>query len=140
MREPLNIPDTDANRDTWVYWFAEHLTRTWPTAIVRASVEGYKAPGVRRGVLPDVEFWYPNEAGVHQLLHLYQLVPTPFLNERDVQGDLRDLLAYCRTNGRQLTLVVPDRALTREELEELDAALGATLSPMLFEVAAYTVE
>jgi len=140
MIEPLHPPTIDADRDTWVRWLADYLVRAWPTATVRASVEGYKAPGVRRGVLPDIEFWYPNDAGVYQMLHIYQLVPTPFLNEQAVRRELTDLLAYCRANGRRLTLVVPDRSLQREELEELESVLAGTISPMLFEIAAYVVE
>lgn len=98
-----------------------------------------KPPGVRRGVMPDIEFWYPNEAGVHTLLHLYRVLPTSLLGTRDALDELSALLGYCRANGRQLTLVVPDRPLQQEELEALDSVLIATVSPMLFEVAAYQI-
>lgn len=139
------LPNIEDGRGPWVAWLAAHLQHTWPTASVRANAPGFKRPGTRRGVTPDAEFWYPNSAGVPQLLHLYRILPA---GEREgwetldahALDELVALLAYCRTNGRQLTLIVPDRSLNREEIEALDAALEGTVSPMLFEVPSYQIE
>lgn len=133
------LPNIEDGREAWVAWLATYLQHTWAQAQIRADVEGFVRPGTRRGIVPDVEFWHPNERGVFQLLHLYRILPAGLLNTPDALDELTALLAYCRTNGRQLTLVVPDRALTREEIEALDSALGGTVSPMLFEVASYLV-
>ena len=139
------LPQIEDGREAWVAWLATHLQRTWPAATVRADASRFDRPGTRRGITPDVEFWYPNAAGVRQLLHLYRILPAgdhPGWESLDAHAldELAALLAYCRTNGRQLTLVVPDRSLNREEIEALDAALEGTLSPMLFEVPSYQIE
>jgi hypothetical protein len=67
-------------------------------------------------------------------------MPTDMLGSREGFDTLTALLGYCRSNGRQLTLVVPDRALQKEELEALDSVLLATLNPMVFDVAAYQID
>lgn len=138
------LPQIEEGREAWVAWLAAHLQRTWPAATVRATAPGFARPGTRRGVVPDAEFWYPNAAGVPQLLHLYRILPAGAhagweTLDALALDELAALLAYCRTNGRQLTLVVPDRSLNREEIEALDAALEGTVSPMLFEVPSYQI-
>lgn len=134
------IPANTAPRDEWVRWLVGVLTSRWPEAKLRASIEGMQPPGVRRGVMPDIEFWYPNEAGVYTLRYVYTVMPTDMLGSREGLDTLTALLGYCRSNGRQLTLVVPDRALQQEELEALDSVLLATLNPMIFDVAAYQID
>jgi hypothetical protein len=116
------------------------LTRRWPEAKLRAAIEGMQPPGVRRGVMPDMEFWYPNDDGVYTLRYVYTVMPADMLGSREGLDTLTALLGYCRSNGRQLTLVVPDRALQKEELEALDSVLLATLNPMVFDVAAYQID
>jgi hypothetical protein len=125
------IPANNAPREEWVRWLVGVLTSRWPEAKLRAAIDGMQPPGVRRGVMPDMEFWYPNEDGVYTLRYVYTVMPTDTLTA---------LLGYCRSNGRQLTLVVPDRALQKEELEALDSVLLATLNPMVFDVAAYQID
>ncbi len=134
-----DLPAPDATREEWVGWLAQHLGARWPLAQLRVALAGMAQPGIRRGVQPDIEFWYPNDGGIYQMLHLYRVLPTDLLGTRDALEDLAALLAYCKSNGRQLTLIVPDRPLQQEELEALDSVLLATLSPMLFEVAAYQI-
>lgn len=134
------IPAGDAPREEWVRWLVKGLASRWPQAKLRAAIDGMQPPGVRRGVVPDVEFWYPNDDGVYTLRYLYTVMPTDMLGSRDGLDTLTALLGYCRSNGRQLTLVVPDRALQKEELEALDSVVLATLNPMLFDVAAYQIE
>lgn len=134
------IPAGDAPREEWVRWLIGVLTARWPQAKLRANVEGLPPPGVRRGVVPDIEFWYPNDDGVYTLRYVYIVLSTDALGSRDGLDTLAALLGYCRSNGRQLTLVVPDRALHKEELEALDSVLLATLNPMVFDVAAYQIE
>lgn len=134
------IPASDAPREEWVRWLVEGLAGRWPQAKLRANLSGLPPPGVRRGVVPDVEFWYPNDDGVYTLRYLYIVLPTDMLGSRDGLDTLTALLGYCRSNGRRLTLVVPDRALQKEELEALDSVLLATLNPMVFDVAAYQIE
>ncbi len=138
--QSAEAPAGTAPRDEWVRWLVGVLTSRWPQATVRAQVEGMKPPGVRRGVMPDIEFWYPNEDGVYALRYLYAIMPTDLLGSREGLDTLTALLGYCRSNGRQLTLVVPDRALQQEELEALDSVLLATLNPMIFDVAAYQID
>jgi len=133
-------PSTDAPHEEWVRWLVGVLRDRWPEATLRAAVEGMKPPGVRRGIVPDVEFWYPNADGVYTLRYLYTVMATDTLGSREGLDTLTALLGYCRANGRQLTLVVPDRALQKEELEALDSVLLATLNPMLLDVAAYQIE
>lgn len=134
------LPAGDAPREEWVRWLVAGLASRWPQAKLRAQVEGLPPPGVRRGIVPDVEFWYPNDAGVYTLRYLYLILPTDLLGSRDGLDTLTALLGYCRTNGRQLTLIVPDRALQKDELDALDSVLLATLNPMIFDVAAYQIE
>lgn len=134
------IPASDAPRVEWVRWLVRGLAGRWPQAKLRANLAGLPPPGVRRGVVPDIEFWYPNDDGVYTLRYLYIVLPTDMLGSREGLDTLTALLGYCRSNGRQLTLVVPDRALQKEELEALDSVLFATLNPMVFDVAAYQVE
>jgi len=134
------IPASDAPREAWVRWLVGVLAERWPRAELRAQGEGFSPPGVRRGVMPDIEFWYPNNDGVYTLRYLYVVLPTDALGSRDGLETLTALLGYCRSNGRQLTLVVPDRALHKEELEALDSLLLATLNPMIFDIAAYQIE
>ena len=134
------IPAPNAARDVWVQWLVSVLTSRWPEAKIRATIEGMQPPGVRRGVMPDMEFWYPNEDGVYTLRYVYTVMPTDILGSREGLDTLTALLGYCRSNGRQLTLVVPDRALQKEELEALDSVLLATLNPMVFDVAAYQID
>jgi hypothetical protein len=134
------IPAPNAAREIWVRWLVGVLTSRWPEAKLRAAIEGMQPPGVRRGVMPDMEFWYPNEDGVYTLRYVYTVMPTDVLGSREGLDTLTALLGYCRSNGRQLTLVVPDRALQKEELEALDSVLLATLNPMVFDVAAYQIE
>lgn len=136
----IETPASDAPHDMWVRWLVGVLASRWPEATLRAAVAGMKPPGVRRGIMPDVEFWYPNADGVATLRYLYTIMPTDRLGSREGLDALTALLGYCRANGRQLTLVVPDRALQKEELEALDSVLLATLNPMLFDVAAYQIE
>ena len=138
--QSAEIPPNTAPRGEWVRWLIGVLTNRWPRAKLRANVEGMQPPGVRRGVVPDVEFWYPNEAGVYTLRYLYAVMPTDLLESREGLDALTALLGYCRSNGRQLTLVVPDRALQQDELEALESVLLGTLSPMIFDVAAYQIE
>jgi len=138
--EREEIPASDAPREEWVRWLVEGLTGRWPQAKLRANVEGLPPPGVRRGVVPDIEFWYPNGDGIYTLRYVYAVLPTDALGSRDGLDTLTALLGYCRANGRQLTLIVPDRALQKEELEALDSVLLATLNPMVFDVAAYQIE
>jgi len=138
--EREEIPASDAPREEWVRWLVEGLTGRWPQAKLRANVEGLPPPGVRRGVMPDIEFWYPNGDGIYTLRYVYAVLPTDALGSRDGLDTLTALLGYCRANGRQLTLIVPDRALQKEELEALDSVLLATLNPMVFDVAAYQIE
>lgn len=138
--ESGEAPASDAPRDAWVRWLVRVLAERWPRAKLRANVEGLSPPGVRRGVMPDIEFWYPNDDGVYTLRYLYVVLPTGALGSRGGLETLTALLGYCRSNGRQLTLVVPDRALHKEELEALDTLLLATLNPMIFDVAAYQIE
>ncbi len=138
--EREEIPVSDAPREEWVRWLVEGLTGRWPQAKLRANVEGLPPPGVRRGVVPDIEFWYPNGDGIYTLRYVYAVLPTDALGSRDGLDTLTALLGYCRANGRQLTLIVPDRALQKEELEALDSVLLATLNPMVFDVAAYQIE
>jgi hypothetical protein len=97
-------------------------------------------PGVRRGIVPDAEFWYPNEVGVFILHYLYTIMPTAEIGSRDGLDALTALLGYCRTNGRRLTLIVPDRPLQQDELEALGGVLLASLNPMIFDVAAYQID
>lgn len=134
------IPASDAPREEWVRWLVEGLAERWPQAKLRANLAGMPSPGVRRGVVPDIEFWYPNDDGIYTLRYVYIVLPTDMLGSRNGLDMLTALLGYCRSNGRQLTLVVPDRALQKEELEALDSVLLATLNPMVFDVAAYQVE
>ncbi len=134
------IPASDAPREEWVRWLVAGLAGRWPQAKLRANIEGLPMPGVRRGVVPDIEFWYPNADGVYTLRYIYAVLPTDALGNRDGLDTLTALLGYCRSNGRQLTLIVPDRALQKEELEALDSVLLATLNPMVFDVAAYQIE
>jgi hypothetical protein len=140
--EPDNgeIPAPSAGREVWVRWLVGVLTSRWPEAKIRAAIEGMQPPGVRRGVMPDMEFWYPNDDGVYTLRYVYTVMPTDILGSREGLDTLTALLGYCRSNGRQLTLVVPDRALQKEELEALDSILLATLNPMVFDVAAYQID
>jgi hypothetical protein len=135
-----DIPAPNAGREAWVQWLIGVLTRRWPEAKLRAAIEGMQPPGVRRGVMPDMEFWYPNDDGVYTLRYVYTVMPTDMLGSREGLDTLTALLGYCRSNGRQLTLVVPDRALQKEELEALDSVLLATLNPMVFDVAAYQID
>lgn len=121
-------------------WLVGVLESRWPRATLRAAIEGMRPPGVRRGIVPDIEFWYPNDDGVYTLRYLYTVMPTETLGSREGLDMLTALLGYCRANGRQLTLVVPDRALRKEELDALDSVLLATLNPMVFDVAAYQIE
>jgi hypothetical protein len=139
-RDDLALPASSAPRNEWVRWLVGVLTSRWPEAKLRATIEGMQPPGVRRGVVPDIEFWYPNEAGVYTLRYVYTVMPTDVLGSREGLDTLTALLGYCRSNGRQLTLVVPDRALQQEELEALDSVLLATLNPMIFDVAAYQID
>jgi hypothetical protein len=134
------IPANNAPREEWVRWLVGVLTSRWPEAKLRAAIEGMQPPGVRRGVMPDMEFWYPNDDGVYTLRYVYTVMPTDTLGSREGLDTLTALLGYCRSNGRQLTLVVPDRALQKEELEVLDSVLLATLNPMVFDVAAYQID
>ena len=134
------MPANSAPREKWVRWLVGVLAGRWPQAKLRANAEGLPPPGVRRGVMPDLEFWYPNDDGVYTLRYVYIVLPTDALGSRDGLDTLTALLGYCRANGRQLTLVVPDRALHKEELEALDSVLLATLNPMIFDVAAYQIE
>lgn len=134
------IPASNAPREEWVRWLVEGLAGRWPQAKLRANVEGLPAPGVRRGIVPDIEFWYPNDDGVHTLRYIYAVLPTDALGSREGLDTLAALLGYCRSNGRQLTLIVPDRTLHKEELDALDSVLLATLNPMVFDVAAYQIE
>jgi hypothetical protein len=134
------IPANNAPREEWVRWLVGVLTSRWPEAKLRAAIEGMQPPGVRRGVMPDMEFWYPNDDGVYTLRYVYTVMPTDTLGSREGLDTLTALLGYCRSNGRQLTLVVPDRALQKEELEALDSVLLATLNPMVFDVAAYQID
>jgi hypothetical protein len=134
------IPANNAPREEWVRWLVGVLTSRWPEAKLRAAIDGMQPPGVRRGVMPDMEFWYPNEDGVYTLRYVYTVMPTDMLGSREGLDTLTALLGYCRSNGRQLTLVVPDRALQKEELEALDSVLLATLNPMVFDVAAYQID
>lgn len=138
--QSAEIPSNDAPREEWMRWLVEGLAERWPQAKLRANLEGLPSPGVRRGVVPDIEFWFPNDDGVYTLRYLYIVLPTDALGSRDGLDTLTALLGYCRSNGRQLTLVVPDRALQKEELEALDSVLLATLNPMVFDVAAYQIE
>lgn len=138
--QSAEIPSSDAPREEWMRWLVEGLAERWPQAKLRANLEGLPSPGVRRGVVPDIEFWFPNDDGVYTLRYLYIVLPTDALGSRDGLDTLTALLGYCRSNGRQLTLVVPDRALQKEELEALDNVLLATLNPMVFDVAAYQIE
>jgi hypothetical protein len=134
------IPTSSAPRDVWVRWLVATLTERWPQAKLRASMAGMQPPGVRRGVTPDIEFWYPNDEGIYTLRYLYTVMSTETVRTREGLDALTALLGYCRSNGRQLTLVVPDRALQKEELEALDSVLLATLNPMVFDVAAYQID
>lgn len=138
--ESAEIPASDAPHEAWVRWLVRLLVDRWPEAKLRAAIVGMRQPGVRRGILPDVEFWYPNDDGVYTLRYLYTIMPTDRIGSREGLDALTALLAYCRTNGRQLTLIVPDRALQQEELEALDGVLLATLNSMIFDVAAYQIE
>jgi hypothetical protein len=138
--DDMAIPASNAPRDEWVRWLVGVLASRWPEAKLRATIEGMQPPGVRRGVMPDIEFWYPNEVGVYTLRYVYTVMPTDTLGSREGLDTLAALLGYCRSNGRQLTLVVPDRALQKEELEALDSVLLATLNPMVFDVAAYQID
>lgn len=138
--ESATIPASKAPRDAWVRWLVTTLTERWPQAKLRANMEGMQPPGVRRGVTPDIEFWYPNDEGVYTLRYLYTVMSTETVGTREGLDALTALLGYCRSNGRQLTLVVPDRALQKEELEALDSVLLATLNPMVFDVAAYQID
>ena len=138
--QSAEIPASDAPREEWARWLVEGLAGRWPRAKLRANVAGLPPPGVRRGVVPDIEFWYPNDDGVYTLRYIYIVLSTDMLGSRNGLDTLTALLGYCRTNGRQLTLVVPDRALQKEELEALDSVLLATLNPMVFDVAAYQIE
>lgn len=138
--ESATIPASKAPRDAWVRWLVTTLTERWPQAKLRANMEGIQPPGVRRGVTPDIEFWYPNDEGVYTLRYLYTVMSTETVGTREGLDALTALLGYCRSNGRQLTLVVPDRALQKEELEALDSVLLATLNPMVFDVAAYQID
>jgi hypothetical protein len=138
--QSAGIPAGEAPREEWVRWLVAGLAERWPQAKLRANLEGLPSPGVRRGVVPDIEFWFPNDAGVYTLRYLYIVLSTDTLGSRDGLDTLTALLGYCRSNGRQLTLVVPDRALQQEELEALDSVLLATLNPMVFDVAAYQIE
>jgi hypothetical protein len=133
-------PAADAPHEEWVHWLVGVLAARWPQARVRAALPGMQPPGVRRGVVPDVEFWYPNDAGVYTLHYLYTIMPTARIGTREGLDELTALLGYCRTNGRLLTLIVPDRPLQQDELEALDGVLLATLNPMLFDVAAYQID
>ncbi|GEM_PF-5001960 len=133
-------PPGNAPREEWVRWLVGGLAERWPLAKLRANMEGLSPPGVRRGVVPDIEFWYPNDDGIYTLRYVYIILPTDALGSRDGLDTLTALLGYCRSNGRQLTLVVPDRALQKEELEALDSVLLATLNPMIFDVTAYQIE
>lgn len=133
-------PDTDAPHAAWVQWLVAVLAARWPEAKLRAAAGDLPQPGVRRGVVPDIEFWYPNDAGVYTLHYLYTIMPTAQIGTRDGLDTLTALLGYCRANGRRLTLIVPDRALQQDELEAIDSVLLATLNPMLFDVAAYQVD
>ena len=136
----VEIPASDAPREEWVRWLVEGLADRWPQAKLRANTDGLPSPGVRRGVVPDLEFWYPNDDSVYTLRYIYAVLSTDALGSRDGLDTLTALLGYCRANGRQLTLIVPDRALQKEELEALDSVLLATLNPMVFDVAAYQIE
>jgi hypothetical protein len=138
--QSAEIPASSAPRDEWVRWLVGVLASRWPQAKLRAGIEGMQPPGVRRGVMPDMEFWYPNEEGVYTLRYVYTVMPTDILGSREGLDTLTALLGYCRSNGRQLTLIVPDRALQKEELEALDSVLLATLNPMVFDVAAYQID
>lgn len=134
------VPTGNAPREAWVRWLVGVLGARWPRATLRARTEGLQPPGVRRGIVPDIEFWYPNEDEIYTLRYLYTIMPTEMLGSREGLDALTALLGYCRSNGRHLTLVVPDRALQKEELEALDSVLLATLNPMVFDVAAYQIE
>ena len=138
--ESTQIPAGNAPREEWVRWLVGGLANRWPQAKLRANVAGMPPPGVRRGIVPDIEFWFPNDEGVYTLRYIYTVLPTDALGSREGLNTLTALLGYCRSNGRQLTLVVPDRALQKEELEALDSVLLATLNPMIFDVAAYQIE
>jgi hypothetical protein len=133
-------PARDAAHEEWVRWLVGVLQTRWPQAKVRAALPEMPQPGVRRGVVPDAEFWYPNDAGVYTLHYLYTIMPTARIGSREGLDELTALLGYCRTNGRKLTLIVPDRPLQQDELEALDGVLLATLNPMLFDVAAYQLD
>jgi hypothetical protein len=133
-------PAAAAPHEEWVRWLVGELQARWPQAKVRAALPEMPQPGVRRGVMPDAEFWYPNAAGVYTLHYLYTIMPTERIGSRDGLDALTALLGYCRTNGRRLTLIVPDRALQQDELEALGGVLLASLNPMLFEVAAYQID
>jgi hypothetical protein len=134
------IPASNAPREAWVRWLVGGLASRWPQAKLRAAIEGMQPPGVRRGIVPDIEFWYPNDDGVYALRYLYIVMPTDRIGSREGLDTLTALVAYCRSNGRQLTLIVPDRPLQKEELEALDSVLLATINPMVFDVAAYQIE
>ncbi len=134
------VPASNAPHDAWVRWLVGVLMSRWPQAKLRATLEGMPPPGVRRGIVPDIEFWYPNDAGVYALRYLYTVMSTDTLGSREGLDALTALLGYCRSNGRQLTLVVPDRGLQKEELEALDSVLFATINPMIFDVAAYQID
>jgi hypothetical protein len=138
--ESAEIPASSASREAWVRWLVGVLASRWPQAKLRAAIEGMRPPGVRRGIVPDVEFWYPNDDGVHTLRYLYTVMSTDRLGSREGLDTLTALLGYCRSNGRRLTLIVPDRPLQKEELEALDSVLLATINPMVFDVAAYQIE
>ena len=138
--QSTEIPASNAPREVWVRWLVGVLTGRWPQATLRAAIEGMRPPGVRRGIVPDVEFWYPNDDGVYTLRYLYTVMSTDRLGSREGLDALTALLGYCRSNGRQLTLIVPDRPLQKEELEALDSVLLATINPMVFDVAAYQIE
>jgi len=138
--QSAEIPAGSAPREAWAQWLLGVLASRWPQAKLRAAIEGMQPPGVRRGIVPDIEFWYPNDDGVYALRYLYTVMPTDRLESREGLDALTALLGYCRANGRQLTLVVPDRALQKEELEALDSVLLATINPMVFDVAAYQIE
>lgn len=133
-------PAADAPHEEWVRWLVGVLQARWPQAKVRAALPEMEQPGVRRGVVPDAEFWYPNEAGVYTLHYLYTIMPTARIGTREGLDELTALLGYCRTNGRRLTLIVPDRPLQQEELEALGGVLLASLNPMIFDVAAYQID
>src|SRR5260370_38032975 len=70
------IPAGNASREAWVRWLVGVLASRWPQAKLRAVIEGMQSPGGRRGIVPDIEFWYPNDDGVYALRYLYTVMPT----------------------------------------------------------------